>query len=142
MADFTIRRITDVADVRAAAVLFDHPPQPAASERFVASADHHLLIAYVGEQPAGMVTGVELTHPDKGTEMFLYELGVDQRYRRRGIGSALTRALSDLAREHGCYGMWVLTDADNEAALGTYRSLGSVVQESNVGFTWSFAEEE
>ncbi len=33
-----------------------------------------------------MVSGVELTHPDKGTEMFLYELGVAERFRGRGIG--------------------------------------------------------
>jgi hypothetical protein len=35
-------------------------------------------VAYDGERPVGMVTGVETTHPDKGTEMFLYELAVDE----------------------------------------------------------------
>ncbi|HZE00492.1 MAG TPA: GNAT family N-acetyltransferase, partial [Pseudonocardiaceae bacterium] len=56
--------------------------------------------------------------PDKGTEMFLYELGVDDRFRRRGIGKALVAALAELARESGCYGMWVLTDSDNWAQSG------------------------
>ena len=37
----------------------------------------------------GFVSGVEVTHPDKGTEMFLYELAVDEPFRRRGIGRAL-----------------------------------------------------
>jgi ribosomal protein S18 acetylase RimI-like enzyme len=45
-----------------------------------------------------MVTGVEMTHPDKGTEMFLYELGVADEHQGRGIGRALVSALADLAR--------------------------------------------
>ena len=63
-----------------------------------------------------------MTHPDKGTEMFLYELGVDDAARGQGVGKALVAALRDLAEERGCYGMWVLTDADNEAALRTYQA--------------------
>jgi len=53
----------------------------------------------------GFVSGVELTHPDKGSEMFLYELGVDAAARRRGVGRALVEALRALARRRGCYGM-------------------------------------
>jgi hypothetical protein len=29
-----------------------------------------LLVAYLDDAPVGMTTGVEMTHPDKGTEMF------------------------------------------------------------------------
>ena len=61
-----------------------------------------------------------MTHPDKGTEMFLYELGVAQPYRRRRIGTALVMTLRQTAIDNGCYGMWVLTDVDNVAALATY----------------------
>jgi ribosomal protein S18 acetylase RimI-like enzyme len=95
-----------------------------------------MFVAYVGGEPAGFVSGVELTHPDKGTEMFLYELAVDERFQRRGIGRQLTQALLDLARQRGCYGMWVLTDADNEAALRTYRSTGVEEESSHVMLTW------
>ena len=34
-----------------------------------------------------MVSGVETTHPDKGTEMFLYELGVAALATYRGTGA-------------------------------------------------------
>ena len=68
----------------------------------------------------GFVSGVEMTHPDKGTEMFLYELAVDEPWQRLGVGASLVHALANLARERGCYGMWVLTDDDNIAALATY----------------------
>ncbi len=45
--------------------------------RFLAQPGHHLGIAYVDGSPAGFISGVELTHADKGTEMFLNELAVD-----------------------------------------------------------------
>ena len=116
-----VRRITDPADVHAAAHLFDDPPDPAATERFLADDRHHLLIARLDGTPVGMATGVEMTHPDKGTEMFLYELGVDEPFRGRGIGRALVAALADLARERGCHGMWTVTDADNTGSRAAAR---------------------
>ena len=122
-----IRRLgpSDGAVVRAAASLFDHTPRPDATARFLHDPRHHLLIAFVDGAPAGFVSGVEMTHPDKGTEMFLYELGVDARFRRRGLGRRLTEDLAALARARGCYGMWVLTDDANEAAVRTYLGAGA-----------------
>jgi ribosomal protein S18 acetylase RimI-like enzyme len=81
---------------------------------------------------------VEVTHPDKGTEMFLYELAVDEPFRRRGIGRALTERLAARAREAGCYGMWVLTDEDNEAARATYEGTGGVPETGQVVEVWTF----
>jgi ribosomal protein S18 acetylase RimI-like enzyme len=83
-----------------------------------------LLFALLEDQPVGFVTGVEMTHPDKGTEMFLYELAVHPEDRNRGVGRALVGALADLARDRDCYGMWVLTDSDNPAALAAYAGAG------------------
>ncbi len=133
-----IKEVRDVQVILAAGHLFDERPQQHPTERFVNSPDHHVLIAYDGDRPLGMVTGVELTHPDKGTEMFVYELGVDDAARGRGIGTALVRALADLARGRGCYAMWVATDAGNTAALGAYRKAGATVEEQCVVLTWNF----
>ena len=98
---------------------FDAPVVDGTTRRFPSDDGHHLLVAYVDDHPAGFVSGVELTHPDKGTEMFLYELGVEEQFRGRGIGGALVERIRDLARERGCYGMWVLTGGQNKAALAT-----------------------
>ena len=84
------------------------------------------------------MSGVEITHPDKGTEMFLYELGVDDSARRQGIGRALVQALAALAREQGCYDMWVLADADNEAAQATYARAGGREASRPVLLEWLF----
>lgn len=138
-----IRRVTGVDGVMAAGHLFDSPARPDPAARFLASPGHHLLVAYRdgdgGEVPVGMVTGVEMTHPDKGTEMFLYELGVDGAYRRRGIGRALVTALAELARERGCYSMWVLSEPDDPAALATYRAAGAQVATGALMHTWVLA---
>ena len=120
--------------------LFDGTPAREWATSFLSEPTHHLFLAFDAEVPVGFVSGVETTHPDKGTEMFLYELSVDPRHRRRGAGNALVRALEAVARERGCYGMWVATEPDNVAALATYRSAGASEPEAAVALDWSFED--
>lgn len=129
----------DDAKVEQAGALFDGPTLADATRRFLAQPGHHLLLAYDGGTPAGFVTGVELTHPDKGTEMFLYELGVDESARRQGVGRTLVQALAALAREQGCYDMWVLADADNAAAQAAYARAGGREASRPVLLEWDLA---
>jgi ribosomal protein S18 acetylase RimI-like enzyme len=129
----------DSEAVAAASKLFDHDVEQAGARAFLDKPDHHLCIAYDEDVPAGFVSGVETTHPDKGTEMFLYELAVDESFRGRGIGRALVHALAERAVTLGCYGMWVLTDDDNAAALATYRSAGSDEEDAQVMLGWRFS---
>lgn len=133
-----VRRLgpQDAALLDRAAALFDDVPRDDATTRFLASEDHHLLLALEGDEPIGFVTGIELTHPDKGTEMFLYELGVAEAARGRGTGTALVEALAALARERGCRGMWVLTDDDNAAAIATYRRAGATIESPSRMLEW------
>jgi ribosomal protein S18 acetylase RimI-like enzyme len=131
----------DEAVVELAGHLFDERPRRDWIVRSLAEPGHHLCIAFVGDEPAGFVTGVEMTHPDKGTEMFLYELGVDEAFRGRGIGRSLVQALAERARGLGCVGMWVLTDHDNPAALATYRAAGASEESDHVMLGWDLLEE-
>jgi ribosomal protein S18 acetylase RimI-like enzyme len=125
--------------VLAAAALFDTPPTESWAARFLSTEGHHLLIAVADDgAPVGFVSGVETTHPDKGTEMFLYELAVREDRRNRGIGTSLVRALADVAREQRCYGMWVGTEPDNAAALATYRAAGAEQPQPFVTLAWTF----
>jgi len=52
--------------VMEAAELFDNPLQKDAVKRFLDDPTHHLVIAYSHGVPVGFVSGVEVTHPDKG----------------------------------------------------------------------------
>jgi ribosomal protein S18 acetylase RimI-like enzyme len=121
-----------------ASALFDGPPRPEWTEAFLTEPGHHLLLAVDGDRPVGFVTGVELVHPDKGRELFVYELGTLEAHRRRGVAAALLRALAEIAVDRDCYGLWVSTEPDNEAALATYRAAGftaepAVVLERSLG---------
>ena len=130
--------VGDEQTVAAMSHLFDEPAVPEHTLRFFRDDRHHLLIAREADDVLGFVSGVEMTHPDKGTEMFLYELAVDEPSQRQGIGRALVEALGDLARARGCYGMWVLTDNDNEAALATYTSAGGGSRSPQVMLEWKW----
>lgn len=126
----------DEALVTGAAHLFDGPPRPDATAHFLTEPGHHILLASRDDEPVGFVSGMEITHPDKGTELMLYELAVDERFRRQGIGRALIRALAAIGRDRGCRNMFMLADGDNDAALATY-SFGEVRRQGEVVmFTW------
>jgi ribosomal protein S18 acetylase RimI-like enzyme len=114
----------DVAAVTAVPHLFDETPRREWTEGFLRREGNHLLFAYVDGEPAGFVSGVEVLHPDKEVEMMLYELGVDEAFRRRGVGRELVGALVEVARRLGCRTVWVLTEPDNDPALATYRAAG------------------
>ena len=126
----------DEAQVHAASHLFDGPARAAETARTLREPTHHLLLAYAEREPVGFVSGVEVTHPDKRTEMMLYELAVDEQRRRGGIGRALVQALADLAAERGCPTMFVLTERTNEAAIATYAFGDPVREDDFVMFTW------
>jgi GNAT superfamily N-acetyltransferase len=99
--DFRIYRATPTDEdlVLLAEDLFDDAPTAEWTRTFLASADHHLVFALDDALPAvpiGFVSGVEMTRPDKGTEMFIYELGVDEKHRNQGVATALLKALADI----------------------------------------------
>ena len=123
--------------VQAAERLFDHRVDPDATRRFLANPDNELLIAYLDGDPAGFVSGTELTHPDRAQpELFLNELGVDAAHRGRGIGRALVASLWERAQARGCRGMWVLTDDANVAANKVYAAAGGTRARDEVMYQW------
>jgi len=53
---------------------------------------------------------------------------------------ALVAALAHLGRQAGCYGMWVLTDSANAAALATYQAAGATRDPDPVMLSWDFTK--
>jgi ribosomal protein S18 acetylase RimI-like enzyme len=123
--------------VLAATGLFDDQPDPAATAAFLADERHHLLIGYIDGMPAGFVSAIELLHPDKPRpELFVYELGVADAHRGRGVATALMTRVVELCDERQCGEMFVLTDEANVAAQATYRRAGGVAVPAGVMFEW------
>jgi ribosomal protein S18 acetylase RimI-like enzyme len=115
----------DEQEVVAFGEAFDDPIDAEATRAFLADARHHLVVAYVDGHPAGFASATEVLHPDKdGAELFLNEIGVMERFRRRGAGAALIDELKRLGAERGCRLIWVLTDEGNPAAMAMYEKAG------------------
>ena len=115
--------------------LFDFPVIEAEARAFLADPANHLVLAYDGAEAVGMGSATVLRHPDKPPSMFINEVGVRESHQRRGIGRAVTDRLIAIAREVGCKGVWLGTEADNRAGVGLYGSLGGEEVEG-VYFGW------
>ncbi len=103
---------------------FDNAVLPGEATRFLNDERHVLVLGYVGDRPAGFASAVEVFHPDKQSELFLNEIGVMQRDRRRGVARALIDELRQVGRDLGCAAVWVLTDETYTAAMYLYASTG------------------
>jgi ribosomal protein S18 acetylase RimI-like enzyme len=103
--------------------VFDEPVRPDLAKRFLATPNYRLFVALDGDLVVGMATGFTHFHPDKDEEFFVNELGVDDDYRRQGIGQRLLEALLAEARAMGCSDAWLGTEHVNAPALALYRKI-------------------
>jgi ribosomal protein S18 acetylase RimI-like enzyme len=67
-----------------------------------------------------------------GKRAWIEDVTVDQAGRRRGVGTALTRAMLDRARELGCKTVDLTSRPSREAANRLYQQLGFVARDTNV----------
>lgn len=134
-----IRLAVTPEDVEAAAHLFENELDPHAVRRFLGDSSHHLMLAWDGERPVGMVTVIEMTYPDRGTEMFLYDMRVDDDHRGTGIGHAMLDRLESLAVDTLCSSVWVVTGTGerNAGARATFLSRGATEDRERVRYSWS-----
>lgn len=99
-------------------------------------------LAWIDESE-GDVTGWcwahELSRPDGGRDLLLYELEVDETARRRGHGRALLAAVLAEAESAGYGKVWLLTDTDNAAAQALYEGAGGAVQTQRL-YSWGSGE--
>jgi aminoglycoside 3-N-acetyltransferase I len=58
------------------------------------------------------------------SELYIYDLAVAEAKRRRGIATALIRALQQLAAERGIWVAFVQADLGDDAAIALYTKLG------------------
>ncbi|HEY3254369.1 MAG TPA: GNAT family N-acetyltransferase [Polyangiaceae bacterium] len=99
------------------------PLKPSMVQRYLANPG---VLHWVAVQD-GVVTGflycvhvLLRSHP--GQELLLYEIGVRQAYRRKGIGRALLEHMARWMQKSEVSEVWVC--ADNQIAVDFYRSCG------------------
>jgi GNAT superfamily N-acetyltransferase len=93
--------------------------------KFLNDPNNALFVAFLEDQAVGFLTANRLQRFDKrGAEVLLYEVGVQEDSRQKGIGKALIGAVKLWAKETGADVVWVLTNKSNTAAVALYQSVG------------------
>ena len=105
--------------------LFDGPLDLRATRRYLADPRNLFLMAWDGRIAVGFLRGTFLLQTRTSMpQFFLYEIGVANGARRRGVGTALVSTMLEYARAAGCEEAFVLTSPRNRAAVALYRSTG------------------
>jgi ribosomal protein S18 acetylase RimI-like enzyme len=112
-----------------AAYLFDEDPDLSSVRAYLADDRNILLFAFEGSNAVGFLRGTELRQlASRRRQMFLYEISVDETFRRKGVGSSLVKMLLQDCRDRGFEEVFVFTDPANQAAVALYRSTGAVTE--------------
>ena len=86
-----------------------------------------IFVAREGSEVVGMASLLYTVSTAEGGKAALFEdLIVDPKHRRKGIGSKLVNYVIQQARAEGVLRITLLTDLENDTALGLYRKLGFV----------------
>ena len=103
--------------------IFDEAIEPQRLAAMLNERNNILLVAIHEGVVIGQVLAAIHRHPDKPTELYIDDLGVSEKYQRRGIATRLIEQLVVIGVERGCEEVWVATEPDNEPALKFYASL-------------------
>jgi aminoglycoside 3-N-acetyltransferase I len=135
---FTVRRLTrrEVPLLRALNAVFGeafgepetYGAEPPTDEVLGALLGTEHVVALVAVAPEGVVGGLVAYELDKferaRREMYIYDLAVSERHRRRGIATALIERLREIAARRGAWVVYVQADHGDEPAIALYEKLG------------------
>jgi aminoglycoside 3-N-acetyltransferase I len=103
-------------------------PDDAYLARLLSGGSFVALGAVEDGQVIGAIAAYELQKFEQArSELYIYDLAVDENHRRRGIATELIEALRTIALQRGAHAMFVQADTGEEdaAAIALYRTLGA-----------------
>lgn len=139
MAAFEIRRLTanDIDDARAINRLFARefsdpasytsvPPGDDYLGRLLGRAETVVLVADIdGEIGGSLVAYTFEKLEQERSEIYIYDLAVAEKSRRRGVATALIERLKEIAVSLGAWVIYVQADYGDESAIALYEKLGT-----------------
>jgi len=120
----------------------ERPPHSVESAReLLADEATFYLAAFERGEPIAELLAYELIrrHGD-GRMVLVYEIGVREEVRRRGVGRALFDLLREICRERGIRRAFVITNESNTPAMAFFASLGATRDHDDdvvLDFVWS-----
>ena len=115
--------------LHAADDVFDNPVDESLAREFLADPRHHIVVALINGVVIGFASAVHYIHPDKPPELWINEVGVAAAHQGKGIAKAILKEMLQLGKSLSCVNAWVLTDKNNAAANGLYKSVGGKFSE-------------
>lgn len=133
-----VRRLAapDIPEMRALNALFGEafddpesyaakPPDDDYLRAFLAKPHVITLVALIeGRVVGGLVAYALEKFEQARTELYIYDLAVDEAHRRRGVATALIGRLQEIARDTGAWVIFVQADHGDDPAIALYESLG------------------
>ena len=102
-----------------------NPPSEAYLEALLAK-DHVIALAALsdGQMIGGLVAYELEKFEQERSEIYIYDLAVDEAHRRQGVATALIRHLGEIAASRGAWVIYVQADYGDEPAIALYTKLG------------------
>lgn len=100
-------------------------PPPAYLRQLLAGDTFIALAACEGEQVIGGLAAYELKKfEQERSEIYIYDLAVAESHRRKGVATALIRALQRVGQARGAWVVFVQADPPDAPAVALYSKLG------------------
>ena len=94
-------------------------------ERLLASSTFIGLAAFADGRVIGGIAAYVLPKFEQArSELYIYDLAVDEKHRRQGVATALIAELREVAVERGAYVIFVQADRGDKPAISLYTKLG------------------
>ena len=94
-------------------------------EGLLASSTFISLAAFANGRVIGGIAAYVLPKFEQArSELCIYDLAVDESYRRRGVATALIAELRNVAIDRGAYVIFVQADRADQAAISLYAKVG------------------
>jgi ribosomal protein S18 acetylase RimI-like enzyme len=103
-----------------------HQPDDGYLEKLLNSKTFIAITALAGRKVIGGLAGYVLPKFEQArSEFYIYDLAVDEPYRRKGVATAIVEKLKEIAASRGIYAIFVQADLDDEPAIALYTALGN-----------------
>lgn len=107
---------------RVAEDVFDEAIQHDLLLTYVSDPRHALLVAEEDGLVVGQIRGNIHLQPDRAPDLYVDNLGTAASHQRRGVATAMIRALVNWGMERGCTYVWVATETDNAGGISFYEA--------------------
>lgn len=116
-----------------------NPPSDAYLNDFLAKEQNIVLVALHEKTVIGGLVAYALDKFEMARrEYYIYDLAVDERYRRQGVATALIGRLCELAEHNGGWVVYVQADESDPPAIALYNKLGKGEQALHFDIPVSF----